>query len=504
MDALNDRTANLCPGFKFVATPTRGDKTSGTAKSVDCGLYPAKYAPRPGVNDAGEPTSPAVDWSRIQLSIEVKSKSRKDPFVDTNVNGKSDSAERLEVLGQILDYMKHVFDHQHRTCQYMVIIVEENARLLRIDRSGIFATKAFNFKTNGTPLIDFLWRFARLSPEERGEDATAERVPHDSKIVRDIRRRARNAPNDYIWKLFMESLEDEAYPWWILTVDDECTKTTRRFFVGKPNFKAQGVAGRGTRGYVALELDKGDTPFVYTKDCWRVVHDEIKKEGVVLQTLNAENVPHIPTVACHGDMGQTTKSQDLWHKYHPEVSPDAPCPLKKHEHYRLVVKEVGKPLIKFETGIQLLFALFCCLKAHKAAYQLGIIHRDISVGNILLIQRPDGLWRGMLNDWELSKEVDSESPVGRQPDRTGTWQFLSAHALNDSEKLIVIQDELESVFHALVYMSIRFLPHNCATASVGRLLYDYFDDFQDTDKGYGCGKTKLVAMRTGQIFFVQG
>lgn len=128
----------------------------------------------------------------------------------------------------------------------------------------------------------------------------------------------------------------------------------------------------------------------------------------------------------------------------------------------------------------------------------------------------------MLNDWELSKEVDSELLVGRQPNRTarpssspavifrtdlstqGTWQFLSAHALNDSEKLIVIQDELESVFHALVYMSIRFLPHNCATASVGRLLYDYFDDFQDTDKGYGCGKTKLVAMRTGQIFFVQG
>lgn len=130
----------------------------------------------------------------------------------------------------------------------------------------------------------------------------------------------------------------------------------------------------------------------------------------------------------------------------------------------------------------------------------------------------------MLNDWELSKEVDSESPVGRQlePDRTvrpssspaailrtdlstqGTWQFLSAHALNDPEKLIIIQDELESVFHALVYMSIRFLPHNCAAASVGRLLYDYFDDFQDTDGGYGCGKTKLVAMRTGQIFFVQG
>lgn len=362
MDALNDKTANLCPGFKFVATPTRGAKASGITRSVDCGLYPAKYAPRPGVNDAGEPTSPAVDWSRIQLSIEVKSKSRKDPFVDTNVDGKSDSADRLEVLGQILDYMKHVFDHQHRTCQYMVIIVEENARLLRIDRSGIFATKAFNFKTNGTPLIDFLWRFARLSPEERGEDATAERVPHDSNIVRDIRRRARNAPNDYIWKLFMESLEDEAYPWWILTVDDECTKTTRRFFVGQPNFKAQCVAGRGTRGYVALELDKGDTPFVYLKDCWRVVHDQIKKEGVVLQTLNTENVPHVPTVACHGDLGQATKSQDLWHKYHPEVSPGAQFPLKKHEHYRLVVKEVGKPLIKFETGFQLLFALFCCLK----------------------------------------------------------------------------------------------------------------------------------------------
>ena len=56
--------------------------------------------------------------------------------------------------------------------------------------------------------------------------------------------------------------------------------------------------------------------------------------------------------------------------------------------------------------------------AHEEAYDAGIIHRDISAGNILLYMHDDGEWYGLLNDWELSKRVDSLDLEGRQPDRT--------------------------------------------------------------------------------------
>ena len=56
--------------------------------------------------------------------------------------------------------------------------------------------------------------------------------------------------------------------------------------------------------------------------------------------------------------------------------------------------------------------------AHAAAYKAGIIHRDISAGNMLIYADDDGEWYGLLNDWELSKKINGSSPEGRQPDRT--------------------------------------------------------------------------------------
>ena len=61
--------------------------------------------------------------------------------------------------------------------------------------------------------------------------------------------------------------------------------------------------------------------------------------------------------------------------------------------------------------------------AHEAAYNQGILHRDISAGNVLIIVREsvvDGELQqerdGMLTDWELSKRTDAPS-IARQPDR---------------------------------------------------------------------------------------
>ena len=66
--------------------------------------------------------------------------------------------------------------------------------------------------------------------------------------------------------------------------------------------------------------------------------------------------------------------------------------------------------------------------AHGSAYQKGVMHRDVSAGNVLIFPREyideEGTLQvdrdGMLTDWELSKDVEekpgAKSP--RQPDRT--------------------------------------------------------------------------------------
>ena len=64
--------------------------------------------------------------------------------------------------------------------------------------------------------------------------------------------------------------------------------------------------------------------------------------------------------------------------------------------------------------------------AHWGAYKKGIIHGDISDGNVLILPvekvGPDGKLRvsriGMLADWELSKRVHDDGDTPRQLDCT--------------------------------------------------------------------------------------
>ncbi|KAI0365606.1 hypothetical protein BV20DRAFT_728976 [Pilatotrama ljubarskyi] len=492
--ALNE--ADLCPGYQFASTPHKGDPSEETRQAVDCGMYSKTAIPKLGIAEDGG--FGRTDWSSIEIAIECKMHpTEDDPFDERTVCDEPNAATRRKVLGQILSYMELIFRRQQRTFQFMLLFIGGFVRIIRVDRSGLFATQQIDYRKDGNKLAVFLWRYARLSAALRGHDTTAVRLEPNSAEAQRMRDRVKTvAEDDYVAQAFKDLL-DEDWAWWKLEVPDETDAEKSRFFlVAKPHFQAPGVAGRTTRGHIALEATPGaGDDFVYLKDAWRVVMDGIEKEGVVLEKLREKDVNYVPTLVCHGDMaGQETRSQAVWPKYHPGQE----CKLKRHQHYRLVVQEVGKPLDQFSNGYQLVFALWCCLQAHSQAYEVGIIHRDISAGNLLLYKGEDG-WGGLLNDWELSKELAQQTEEGRQPDRTGTWQFMSARALNNHTKTIVTQDELESFFHVLIYIAIRLLPHNCDDADVPQLLYDYFDDYAPHSTGHRCGPTKYGAMRSGNI-----
>lgn len=73
----------------------------------------------------------------------------------------------------------------------------------------------------------------------------------------------------------------------------------------------------------------------------------------------------------------------------------------------------------------------------------------------------------------------------------------------DVKKAITLPDELESIFLVLLYMSVRFLPHNCAREDTGQFLHQFFDDFDTADTGFICGGTKMLCMTSGRVVFVQ-
>ncbi len=334
-------------------------------------MYPMNFAPEPGQTAAGD-ESRRTDWSQIDLCIECKLHStNQDPFDEKKPENEPEAQERREVLGQILSYAELVFKHQQRTFHYMLLLFRESARIILFDHSGIVVTKKVKYATDGAQLTEFLVRYGRLkSAEYKGNDPTAVRIETTDPLHTLVHEYANLASvqkgkDNHAAKLFQASLVD-SWPLWRLQVYDERTETHHWFAVGKPHFQAPGVAGRGTRGYVALPLDddtckpplddqgKPAQPFVYLKDAWRIDHPSLQKEGLVLEALNRAHVQYVPTALYHGDLPeQATISYENWSK----VRPGETCKLKAHRHYRLVVEEVGKPLSEFQSGAGLVIAI---------------------------------------------------------------------------------------------------------------------------------------------------
>ncbi|RDX49302.1 hypothetical protein OH76DRAFT_1382400 [Lentinus brumalis] len=487
-------------GYTVVVTANKVDPIDDTKQRCDLSLYPTACAPQD--RDDG------ANWSEIEVLFECKPHSvTDDPFDEEAEKFEPIAEHRKEILGQIMSYAALIFTKQHRAHLFTVVLFGKMARIIRWDHSGVVVTKKFNYFSEPVKLGRFLWRLCHLSAIQRGHDPTVARVR--SKTLDDdlMERRAKKAirlSGHEIGKharlLFAQSIANKS---------DRCKITVdgRYFLVGRPHFASSELAGRGTRCYVAIDCDHPNGPFVYLKDAWRVAHDGIEREGDVLAFLNDETLPGgrvdgVPTLVCHGDVGdQQTVSQDVWKALHPDQHSE--CPLKTHRHYRIVVEEVCLPMSCFKDAAELVYLIYLCIKAHGQAHKKGVVHRDISAGNVLIYIREsvvDGQLVqervGILTDWELSKRTDAPD-TARQPDRTGTWQFMSAYTLDHLNEPICIADEIEAFFHVLLFYAIRYLRHNIY--DVGDFMHTYFDGFERGNGEYYCGEKKRTAMNHGVI-----
>ncbi|KAI0631751.1 hypothetical protein C8Q77DRAFT_158005 [Trametes polyzona] len=520
------------------------------------------------------PTDGRPHWADQMVAVEFKTHdTQKDPFDDRGEDTvEGDSNGRREVRGQLIEYAEQVFKYQHRTALFMLLVLGRRFRFLRWDRSGTIVTQSVDYYEQPQVLCEMLWRMAHLSDEQLGCDPSATRLcrtdadyitmnalslPHAEDLDHTDDAEVPDAEGyrvfRYVREMFTRSIQGD-WPRYRLEVVQDGKKFL--FLVGKPVYHAAGMAGRGTQGFVAYDLQR--KRFVWLKDAWRAHYDFVDQEGTILLQLNStkdakgnpDPVENVPTVVCHGDvLGQTTRTPDFWEMKHkatsaqctassPSAHPTQPpssgrsrdeetsasakgkkrsraeaektapaldgCPLRRHMHYRLVVEEVAMPLRDFKGGYQLLTIIIDCIIAHKDAVDKAkIMHRDISGGNILIYPRVTSLegsekksvaWGGLLADWELSKPIGGvHDDCARQPERTGTWQYMSVAILLDHSKVVELSDELESFFHVLLYYALRYLRSNCL--QVGSFIETFFDaDFTDPNGKHCCGLAKMGIM----------
>ncbi|KZP30197.1 hypothetical protein FIBSPDRAFT_946293 [Athelia psychrophila] len=101
------------------------------------------------------------------------------------------------------------------------------------------------------------------------------------------------------------------------------------------------------------------------------------------------------------------------------------------------------------------------IAGHDDAFtKAGILHGDISVGNILIVRELEGdHTKGVLIDWDLCSLIEDIGQEPRRSARTGTWQFISCHLLQNKPTML---HDRESALHLLTWLALRHVKHNLA------------------------------------------
>jgi serine/threonine protein kinase len=90
------------------------------------------------------------------------------------------------------------------------------------------------------------------------------------------------------------------------------------------------------------------------------------------------------------------------------------------------------------------------LSGHESLYRAGILHRDISHGNIMLPEQ-DG--EGFLIDLDLAVRLVEHKPSGA-PSKTGTKIYMAVQALMGEHH--AFKHDLESFFWVLFWLGIHW------------------------------------------------
>ncbi|KAI0703025.1 hypothetical protein BC835DRAFT_1500545, partial [Cytidiella melzeri] len=379
---------------------------------------------------------------------------------DLKVAFGKDSDDATILRGQLTMYALQMFSHQHRLHLFQLLICGEIARFLFWDHSGAIVSDRFDYTVEPSLLVEFLWRYNHMSAAARGIDSTATRASsEDAKVftaaVEEFLTNMRNADHPQRELPHAGETLNERYPVYRITVGDDISEKSVDVLVQRPFFRHFFI-GRGTRAYLAYAITERELLFL--KDTWRVVHDRLIPERKVCADLENAEIPTVSGVLCGGDVKPNgTRGRTrclLWAKVLKQL-PLGYSALRIFQHHRLLQK-LAYPVECAPYSRQFVIAFCDCLKAMDLALKkCGIVHGDISLGNVMLDASVAA--KGILTDWDHSGKEKLRVSDGQnhQYFRTGTWQFMSIAMLEDPKKPHEALDDFESVFWALLYGALH-------------------------------------------------
>ncbi|TFY66126.1 hypothetical protein EVG20_g4961 [Dentipellis fragilis] len=99
------------------------------------------------------------------------------------------------------------------------------------------------------------------------------------------------------------------------------------------------------------------------------------------------------------------------------------------------------------------------VRVHRVVYvKAGVLHRDLSTGNLMFNRDKRDNAYGILNDWDLCEEADTNPKADTAPfrQRAGTLPFMAMDLLCENPPVHRYRHDLESFFWILIWAVFHF------------------------------------------------
>ncbi|KAH9914767.1 uncharacterized protein BXZ73DRAFT_54683, partial [Epithele typhae] len=396
----------------------------------------------------------------VLVPIEVKADPSDSAFTFPGITPAGKKANKQSVVrepvkshGQVNQYCAAILERQHRTKLIALYVCRYQARIIVVDHGSFIISEPFGWRTkDDTTLYEFFWRVALLSSgNSKGVLGLDPSVTRQSSTLRPGLRDEWVA---YISRKMRLSMPTSQWPFYRLSIGG------KKYLIAAPSTTTSALFGPSRRIFIAYCEDDDELRTV--KDYWRLDSDDpIPLEHDTYARLALHKVRNVPECVCGEDVRtggpdgdpQRTATLDRW-----GPNPKANTLV----HYRIVLKQVYKPLLNFGDFRSLCGYLVDAMEAHlDACEKARVIHRSISIWSVGLYVFPGEVTqpRCLLGDWEWAKT--QEEIAQKKARREGAWYFQSALVARFPARGYAISDDVESFVHLFQYTVLRFTPTVC-------------------------------------------
>ncbi|KAJ7084022.1 hypothetical protein B0H15DRAFT_932224 [Mycena belliarum] len=392
-------------------------------------------------------------------------------------------ANKKELLAQLLNGAYLIFSSQD-TRRFVISLgfVGYSVRLFIFDRAGLVTTFPFDLHEEPESFVRVMTAVTfATDPAFLGYDTSIVKTPAGRSVV----------------------------------VDGITYKLVQTLFVSDV------VRGRGT---VCWHARHGDQDFVI-KDTWADTSREHTEADILRKAQDVAGVPKVVADVVVEINGTPESTDNLRSIIKPASTGKAAklhekyLTIEQRKHRRLVLTPFGQPLSHFASRKELISIFIDAVKAHRELFSKAeIIHRDISINNILLVPIPEtwntvelpptspavlalarlhalktssgcksvdlspaaapiGLRQGLLIDldYALVLEQDGERGPTAAGHRTGTLPFMAIDVLTEGDQLPVHEPrhDLESFLYVLIWICVHY-------AGPGNVERQNFDIYQSS------------------------